>query len=240
MTLAELAQLFEENARPSASELHAALEQLAAEYAGQALGCETASGFRVGTARVANRSRLAGAPCTRALLETLALIAASRSRVRDRIGTQCRQHRQDAAQRNWIRVVGHRDLPSMNCSARRVSSRLLWTAASRGTDACGAALAATSTADPAAGGGCGRVIATAALEVADTSDGRRGRADIDGRQVMNPAGRARHGRNAARQAEPRQRPFPDDAHAAEPSACKCWRGWAWFAPPVEGGSRQEG
>ncbi len=48
LTLAELAQLFDESGRPPAAELRTALDALAADYAGRALELrETASGFRV-------------------------------------------------------------------------------------------------------------------------------------------------------------------------------------------------
>ena len=122
LTLAELAQLFDEHARPAAAEVRAALEQLAAEYAGRALELrETASGFRVQVRReFANEvSRLwpeRPQRYSRALLETLALIAYRQPITRAEIeavrGVAVNPNIvKTLLERNWIRVVGHRDLP---------------------------------------------------------------------------------------------------------------------------------
>ncbi|MFO1410076.1 MAG: SMC-Scp complex subunit ScpB [Steroidobacteraceae bacterium] len=122
LTLAELAQLFDENARPAATEVRAALEQLAADYAGRALELrETASGFRVQVRReFANEvSRLwpeRPQRYSRALLETLALIAyrqpITRAEIESVRGVAVNPNIiKTLLERNWIRVVGHRDLP---------------------------------------------------------------------------------------------------------------------------------
>jgi segregation and condensation protein B len=122
LTLAELAQLFDEHARPAAAEVRSALEQLAAEYAGRALELrETASGFRVQVRReFANEvSRLwpeRPQRYSRALLETLALIAyrqpITRAEIESVRGVAVNPNIiKTLLERNWIRVVGHRDLP---------------------------------------------------------------------------------------------------------------------------------
>ena len=122
LTLAELAQLFDEAARPPATELRAALETLAADYAGRALELrETASGFRVQVRRefAAEVARLwpeRPQRYSRALLETLALIAyrqpITRAEIESVRGVAVNPNIvKTLLERNWIRVVGHRDLP---------------------------------------------------------------------------------------------------------------------------------
>jgi len=122
LTLAELAQLFDEAARPPATELRAALEQLAADYAGRALELrETASGFRVQVRRefateVARLWPERPQRYSRALLETLALIAyrqpITRAEIESVRGVAVNPNIvKTLLERNWIRVVGHRDLP---------------------------------------------------------------------------------------------------------------------------------
>ncbi len=122
LTLAELAQLFEEHGRPAAAEVRAALEQLAADYAGRALELrETASGFRVQVRRefateVARLWPERPQRYSRALLETLALIAyrqpITRAEIESVRGVAVNPNIvKTLLERNWIRVVGHRDLP---------------------------------------------------------------------------------------------------------------------------------
>ena len=122
LTLAELAQLFDENARPAAAEVRAALEQLAAEYAGRSFELrETASGFRLQVRReyATEVSRLwpeRPQRYSRALLETLALIAyrqpITRAEIESVRGVAVNPNIiKTLLERNWIRVVGHRDLP---------------------------------------------------------------------------------------------------------------------------------
>jgi hypothetical protein len=104
LTLAELAQLFDEAARPPATELRAALETLAADYAGRALELrETASGFRVQVRRDV-AAEVAPVWAAAALLAHCSdgadrLPPADHAR-RDRVGARRRgesEHRQDAA-----------------------------------------------------------------------------------------------------------------------------------------------
>src|SRR5580692_1318460 len=81
LTLAELAQLFEERGRPSPTELRAAIESLTQDYISRPIEIqETAAGFRIQVRRqyAAAVSRLwpeRPQRYSRALLETLALIA---------------------------------------------------------------------------------------------------------------------------------------------------------------------
>jgi segregation and condensation protein B len=122
LTLAELAQLFDEAARPPATELRAALDTLAADYVGRALELrETASGFRVQVRRefateVARLWPERPQRYSRALLETLALIAyrqpITRAEIESVRGVAVNPNIvKTLLERNWIRVVGHRDLP---------------------------------------------------------------------------------------------------------------------------------
>jgi segregation and condensation protein B len=122
LTLAEIAQLFEDRARPSPSALREAIEALSQDYVSRPIEIqETAAGFRIQVRRqyAAAVARLwpeRPQRYSRALLETLALIAYRQPITRAEIeavrgvavnssiiGT--------LLERQWIRVVGHRDLP---------------------------------------------------------------------------------------------------------------------------------
>ncbi len=120
--LAELQRLFEENVRPNPAQLRAALAELGAEYAGRGIELkETASGFRIQVRRelAAEISRLwpeRAARYSRALLETLALIAYRQPITRAEIeavrGVAVNPNIiRTVIERNWVRVVGHRDVP---------------------------------------------------------------------------------------------------------------------------------
>lgn len=122
LSLAELAQLFEEAAPPTGEELRAAIDALSAEYAERALELkETASGIRIQVRRefAAEVARLwpeRPQRYSRALLETLALIAYRQPITRAEIeavrGVAVNPNiTKTLLERNWIRVVGHRDLP---------------------------------------------------------------------------------------------------------------------------------
>ena len=99
---AALASVFEEDERPTEGEIAGALEELAEDYAERGLEVkEVASGFRIQAREEVNPwvSRLweeRPRRYSRALLETLALIAYRQPITRER---------------EWIRVVGHRDVP---------------------------------------------------------------------------------------------------------------------------------
>src|SRR5579862_5506402 len=122
LPLGELARLFSEPTRPGTQELRAALAQLAAEYGGRGIELkETASGFRIQVRRelATEISRLwpERAPrYSRALLETLALIAYRQPITRAEIeavrGVAVNPNIiRTLLERNWVRVVGHRDVP---------------------------------------------------------------------------------------------------------------------------------
>jgi len=122
LAVAELTRLFDERMRPSAQAVRAALESLAAEYAGRGIELkETASGFRIQVRRelAAEISRLwpeRAARYSRALLETLALIAYRQPITRAEIeavrGVAVNPNIiRTVIERNWVRVVGHRDVP---------------------------------------------------------------------------------------------------------------------------------
>ena len=114
----------------TAQQLRAALGQLAAEYAGRGIELkETASGYRIQVRQraCARRSRACGpsAPArySRALLETLALIAYRQPITRAEIeavrGVAVNPNIIGTVlERSWVRVVGHRDVPGPPGAAR--------------------------------------------------------------------------------------------------------------------------
>ena len=122
LPVAELARLFEEGARPSTQQLQAVLEALAAEYEGRGIELKhTAGGYRIQVRRelAAEISRLwpeRAVRYSRALLETLALIAYRQPITRAEIeavrGVAVNPNIiRTMIERNWVRVVGHRDVP---------------------------------------------------------------------------------------------------------------------------------
>lgn len=122
LSLADLAGLFDEADRPANAELRAALAALAGEYEARALQLhETASGWRVQVRTEFARevSRLwpeRPQKYSRALLETLALIAYRQPITRAEIeavrGVAVNPGIvRTLMERNWVRVVGHRDVP---------------------------------------------------------------------------------------------------------------------------------
>jgi segregation and condensation protein B len=120
--VSELQQIFDEHSRPTPKELRAILESLSADYEGRGVAIkETANGFRfqVRTEFAQEVSRLwpdRPKKYSRAMLETLALIAYRQPITRAEI-----EHVRGVAvnpeivktlmERNWVRVVGHRDVP---------------------------------------------------------------------------------------------------------------------------------
>jgi len=122
LQLPELTQLFDEHARPPAEAIRAALKALADEYASRGIEIkETAVGFRIQVRRelAPPISRLwpeRPGRYSRALLETLALIAYRQPITRAEIeavrGVQVNPNIiKTVMERNWVRVVGHRDVP---------------------------------------------------------------------------------------------------------------------------------
>ena len=119
---ADLVELFDEGARPQVQDIQAALAALMAEYSNRGIEIkETAAGFRIQVRReMANEiSRLwpeRPARYSRALLETLALIAYRQPITRAEIeavrGVAVNPNiLKTVIERNWVRVVGHRDVP---------------------------------------------------------------------------------------------------------------------------------
>ncbi len=122
LTAAQLASLFDEENAPSVGEIGKALEELAADLSGRGIELnEVASGFRLQTREQVMPwvSRLwEGRPqrYSRALLETLALIAyrqpVTRGEIEEVRGVSVSSNIiRTLQEREWIRVVGHRDVP---------------------------------------------------------------------------------------------------------------------------------
>jgi segregation and condensation protein B len=120
--LDELAALFGESERPGTAAIRVCLQQLEQEYAARALELkETASGVRIQVRRefATEVSRLwpeRPRRYSRALLETLALIAYRQPITRAEIeavrGVAVNPDIiRTLIERNWVRVVGHRELP---------------------------------------------------------------------------------------------------------------------------------
>ena len=118
----QMLELFEESQRPSVEEVNGALEELAGRCADRACELrEVASGWRMQVrAQYADVvSRLwqeRPSRYSRALLETLALIAyrqpITRSEIEDIRGvTVSSTIMRTLHERSWIRVVGHREVP---------------------------------------------------------------------------------------------------------------------------------
>jgi segregation and condensation protein B len=122
VSVSELQQIFDEQSRPTTKELRAILDQLAADYEGRGVTIrETANGYRfqVRTEFAHEVSRLwpdRPKKYTRALLETLALIAyrqpITRAEIENVRGVAVNPDIvKTLMERNWVRVVGHRDVP---------------------------------------------------------------------------------------------------------------------------------
>ena len=117
-----LAELYDERERPSVEQIVQALQALAADYQGRGLELvEVSSGWRVQvrSSCVDFVSRLwqeRPSRYSRALLETLALIAyrqpLTRSEIEEIRGVAVSSSiMRTMHDRNWIRVVGHREVP---------------------------------------------------------------------------------------------------------------------------------
>ncbi|HEY3730654.1 MAG TPA: SMC-Scp complex subunit ScpB [Steroidobacteraceae bacterium] len=120
--ISDLSGLFDESERPDTAGIRAALEALAAHYEGRAIELkETGGGWRVQVRRsyaptVARLWPERPPRYSRALLETLALIAYRQPITRAEIEavrgvTVNSDITKTLLERQWIRVVGHRDLP---------------------------------------------------------------------------------------------------------------------------------
>ena len=122
LSLETLACVFTDEERPSNTEISKSLETLSDDYAERGLELkEVASGFRIQVREDANPwiSRLweeRPQRYSRALLETLALIAyrqpITRGDIEEVRGVSVRTNIiRTLQEREWIRVVGHRDVP---------------------------------------------------------------------------------------------------------------------------------
>jgi len=122
LNLAALAAVFSDEERPSDAEICKALEELGEDYAERGIELkEVASGFRIQAREEVNTwiTRLweeRPQRYSRALLETLALIAyrqpITRGDIEEVRGVSVRSTIiRTLQEREWIRVVGHRDVP---------------------------------------------------------------------------------------------------------------------------------
>ncbi len=122
VSAAELRELFDEFERPAPEAIEAALAALGADYEGRGVALrEVASGWRIEVrAELAQPvSRLwqeRPAKYSRALLETLALIAyrqpITRGEIEDIRGVAVNPNIiRTVIERGWVRVIGHREVP---------------------------------------------------------------------------------------------------------------------------------
>ncbi len=122
LSMATLASVFSDEERPTNTEIGKALEELGADYEERGLELkEVASGFRLQVRQEVNPwvSRLwqeRPQRYSRALLETLALIAyrqpITRGDIEEVRGVSVRSNIiRTLQEREWIRVIGHRDVP---------------------------------------------------------------------------------------------------------------------------------
>lgn len=120
--LERLAGLFEEEGRPAQEEIRAALTTLTEEWGGRTLELrEVSSGFRLQVRQeyapwVGRLAEERAPRYSRALLETLALIVyrqpITRAGIEEIRGVSVSTHIiKTLMEREWIRIVGHRDVP---------------------------------------------------------------------------------------------------------------------------------
>ena len=137
LQVAEIAQLFDEEARPEKEQIVEGLRALETEYADRGIELkETASGWRVQIRTAYGREigRLwpeRAQKYSRALLETLALVAyrqpITRAEIESVRGVAVNPNIiKTLMERDWVRVVGHRDVPGhpeLLGTARTASAR---------------------------------------------------------------------------------------------------------------------
>lgn len=122
MTIEHIRELFDERERPEADAVRAALKALEEDYEARGIELrEVASGFRIQVRPSVSEhvSRLwqeRPAKYSRAMLETLALIAyrqpITRSEIEDIRGVAVNPNIvRSLIERNWVRTVGHREVP---------------------------------------------------------------------------------------------------------------------------------
>jgi segregation and condensation protein B len=122
LSVAELIEIFDAREQPAADEVRAVLEALESDYADRGIELrEVASGFRIQirhtlTDAVSRLWQERPQRYSRALLETLALIAyrqpVTRAEIEAVRGVTVNPNIvRTLLERNWIRVVGHREVP---------------------------------------------------------------------------------------------------------------------------------
>lgn len=122
LTIAQMSDLFDEGERPTHTEMAQALEALALDCEGRGIELvEVASGFRYQVrtdvhARITRLWSERQSRYSRALMETLALIAYRQPITRGEIEAVrgvavSTQIVKTLEEREWIRVIGHRDVP---------------------------------------------------------------------------------------------------------------------------------
>ncbi len=122
LSVADLAEMFDERARPASEDVRAALRALESDYEGRGIELrEVASGFRIQirgnmTDAVSRLWQERPQRYSRALLETLALIVyrqpITRAEIEEVRGVTVNPNIvRTLFERNWIRVVGHREVP---------------------------------------------------------------------------------------------------------------------------------
>lgn len=122
LTVDELLMLFPDGERPDRTEMKNALDALHADFEDRGIELkEVASGYRIQVRRelapwISRLWEERPARYSRALLETLALVAyrqpITRGEIEDVRGVTVSTHIMRTLQdRNWIRIVGHRDVP---------------------------------------------------------------------------------------------------------------------------------
>lgn len=122
LNLEQLLAVFGEGEMPSPDELHSAIAALQEDYAGRGIELvAVASGYRIQVSQamepwVSRLTEEKPARYSRALLETLALVAyrqpITRGEIEDIRGVSVSSSIMKTLQeREWVRVVGHRDVP---------------------------------------------------------------------------------------------------------------------------------
>jgi segregation and condensation protein B len=122
LSVDQILKVFDEETKPESSAVHSAIESLQQDYTERGLELvQVASGWRIQVGRqmepwVSRLTEEKPAKYTRALLETLALVAyrqpVTRSEIEDIRGVSVSTSIMKTLQeREWVRIVGHRDVP---------------------------------------------------------------------------------------------------------------------------------
>lgn len=122
LSVDQILKVFDEITKPESDEIRSAIESLQQDYTERGLELvQVASGWRIQVGRqmepwVSRLTEEKPARYTRALLETLALVAyrqpVTRSEIEDIRGVSVSSSIMKTLQeREWVRIVGHRDVP---------------------------------------------------------------------------------------------------------------------------------